>query len=51
MTVEELIEELKNFPPKSKVETEGCDCIGQATKVVPLMDDSILICRKDGVWS
>jgi hypothetical protein len=33
LTVGELIEALKNVPPETEIDIEGCDCIGQAVQV------------------
>lgn len=44
MKVTELIEKLKLMPPDAQVETEGCDCIGQA-EGVRLDMDTVLITR------
>lgn len=44
MKVSVLIEKLKQMPPDAEVETEGCDCIGQA-EGVRLDGDSVLITR------
>lgn len=44
MTVVELIEKLKSMPLDAKVETEGCDCIGQA-EGVRFDGDMVLITR------
>lgn len=44
MTVTELIEKLKAMPPDAQVETEGCDCTGQA-EGVRLDGDEVLITR------
>lgn len=44
MTVTELIEKLKMMPPDAQVETEGCDCIGEA-EGVRLDGDEVLITR------
>lgn len=44
MTVAELIEKLQAMPPDAQVETEGCDCIGQA-EGVRLEMDMVLITR------
>lgn len=44
MTVTELIEKLKVMPPDAEVETEDCDCIGQA-EGVRLDGDTVLITR------
>lgn len=34
ITIAELIEKLKKFPPDLHVATEGCDCLGDAFEVV-----------------
>lgn len=44
MTVAELIRKLQLMPPDAQVETEGCDCIGQA-EGVRLDGDEVLITR------
>lgn len=44
MTVTELIKKLQLMPPDAQVETEGCDCIGQA-EGVRLDGDEVLITR------
>lgn len=44
MTVAELIEKLKAMPPDAQVETEGCDCVGQA-EGVRLDGNEVLITR------
>lgn len=44
MKVSELIEKLKAMPPDAVVETEGCDCIGQA-EGVRLDGTEVLITR------
>lgn len=44
MKVSDLITKLQLMPPDAKVETEGCDCIGQA-EGVRLDGDSVLITR------
>lgn len=44
MKVRELIEKLQAVPPDAEVETEGCDCIGQA-EGVRFDGDSVLITR------
>lgn len=44
MTVIELIKKLQLMPPDAQVETEGCDCIGQA-EGVRLDGDEVLITR------
>lgn len=44
MTVAELIAKLKQMPPDAQVETEGCDCIGQA-EGVRRDGDCVLITR------
>lgn len=47
MKVFELIEKLQAMPPDMQVETEGCDCIGQA-EGVRFDGDSVLITRTMG---
>lgn len=47
LTVQELIELLKNFDPNTLVYTEGCDCIGCASGVKLEADGSILILRNN----
>lgn len=44
MSVTELIDKLKTMPPDAEVETEGCDCIGQA-EGVRFDGDTVLITR------
>lgn len=44
MKVSDLIEKLKAMPPDAQVETEGCDCIGQA-EGVRLDGNEVLITR------
>ena len=44
MKVSELMAKLQLMPPDAEVETEGCDCIGQA-EGVRLDGDSVLITR------
>ena len=48
MTVAELIEKLRQMPPDAQVETEGCDCVGQAAGV-NLDGDTVLITRVMGI--
>lgn len=45
MKVAELITKLQAMPPDADVETEGCDCIGQAEGVRLDVDGSVLITR------
>lgn len=45
MTVADLINKLQLLPPDAKVETEGCDCIGDAAGVVIETDGTVLITR------
>lgn len=44
MKVSELIEKLKAMPPDAQVETEGCDCVGQA-EGIRLDLNTVLITR------
>lgn len=44
MTVGELVAKLQAMPPDAQVETEGCDCIGQA-EGVRWDGDCVLITR------
>lgn len=44
MKVSELIARLSKMPPDADVETEGCDCIGQAAGL-RFDGDSVLITR------
>jgi hypothetical protein len=45
ITVKNLIEELKKFPPTAHVYVEGCDCIGAGVCVSALNVDDVLIER------
>lgn len=45
MTVKELIEALQKFNVDLRVNTEGCDCVGQAYAVVE-KDGEVLITRE-----
>lgn len=48
LTVAQLIEQLQTFPSNLKVYIEGCDCIGEAAKVIQDDDDDyIMITRTD----
>lgn len=42
ITVKDLIEELKKFPPTAYVYVEGCDCIGAGVCVSALNDDVLI---------